>query len=253
MDTQVPGLTDAKSLALLTSAPTRSLVNSKSSYKYEEIDGFIRVPSRRGREQSYRSITRMDQNANSDSEASSASDPAGDGDSSEDEDAPTTLTSHQATLKSLQEKLTADPSSIANWLLLLSQTLSTIPITSKNATTARADITLSILSRALAADVRNGSSKSLRIKYIKAGEEVWHESKVRAEWEDALKIRESDIWLEWLEWRARKGGKGINGFVEDAKRASDALKADEIGQVRVMWRVAIAFQQAGSFTVSDSH
>lgn len=248
----MPGLTDSSTRSLLAAAPTRRVLQSGDNHKYEEIDGFLRLPGRRGRngdEQSYRSITLSKDNANSDSDSSSESE-HGDGSDTNDDDSDTTtnLTSHQATLKSLEQQLTADPSSISGWLLLLSQTLSTIPITSKNATKARSEITLSILGRALSVDLRNRTSKTLRLKYLKAGEEVWHESKLRSEWEDALKVGGVGIWMEWLEWRIRSTNKGIDGVVEDATRVLGALSFDdegEIGKVRVFWRTAVAIQNAG--------
>ncbi|KAJ7038329.1 NRDE-2, necessary for RNA interference-domain-containing protein [Mycena alexandri] len=235
---QMPSLTDASSRALLSRNPTRTFANAiASSSKYEEHDGFLRLPSRVVREQSYRAIEKTNANSDSDSD-SGASD---DGDSSGEEES--TPNSYQATLKLINERLTADPRSISNWLLLLSHTLLTVPTTSKNATRARSEISISVLSRALAV---NGSSCVLRLKYLQAGEEVWHESKLRAEWEDALrKVEGVDMWMEWFEWRIRKSTMGITAVVGDAKRALGALQRDEVGQVRIFWRLAVAFQHSG--------
>lgn len=241
---QWASLTDPSSRKLLAAAPTRSLITSESKYKYEEKDGFLRLPSCRGRqtdEQLYRTITLAKDNSDSDSESS-------DGSSDEDDDGTPPLTSHQQTLKSLEQQLTSNPSSASTWISLVSQTLSTIPDTSKNATAARSEITVSILSRALSAHPQNHTSRILRLKYLKAGEEIWHESKLRAEWDDALKIGGIDIWMEWLEWRIRKGAKRINGVVDDALRVLKTLgddETDEIGKLRVFWRVAVAFHNAG--------
>ncbi|KAJ7125708.1 NRDE-2, necessary for RNA interference-domain-containing protein [Mycena crocata] len=234
---KMPSLTDASSRTLLSRNPTRSLVNATaSSSKYEERDGFLRLPSRSTHERSYRSID--DANANSDSDSQSGKSDVDSGSSEED-----TPNSYQATMRSINDRLTADPHSISNWLLLLSHTLLTIPTTSKNASRARSEISISILSRSLAV---HPSSYVLRVKYLQAGEEVWHESKLRAEWEDALRNVEGvEIWMEWFEWRIRKGNKGISGVVDDAKRAFAAPHRDEVGQVRIFWRLAVAFQSAG--------
>jgi NRDE-2, necessary for RNA interference len=245
--TQMPSITDSTSRALLSAAPTRSLLNSSDSYKYEEIDGFLRLPSRRGREnsQSYREITLSKDQSNSDSEPSVFD---GDADFSSEDGSDTPLTSQQSTLRNLEQNLTINSSSIETWLSLLSISLSTIPITSKNATKSRSEITLSILSRALSSHPSNKSSVKLRLKYLKAGEEVWHESKLRAEWEDALEVGGVEIWLEWLEWRVKKGGKGVDGVVEDARRVLGLLEhrgEPEIAKVRVFWRVAMVLQNAG--------
>ncbi|KAG5647613.1 hypothetical protein DXG03_008966 [Asterophora parasitica] len=218
-------ITDGSARALLAVPPTRRILNSEGTYKHEEVDGFLRLPGRRKgtAEETYRSITASKDDADSLSESSDASNHSSDDEGSEDEDEAITLTALQETLKELEQQLTRDPTSIDKWLQLLSHTLSTIPITSKNATKARSEITLSILARALAADIRNGTSKFLRLRYMKAGEEVWHESKVRAEWEDALKFGGVEIWMEWLEWRIRQAHAGLDGIVDDAVRILDAL------------------------------
>jgi hypothetical protein len=228
---QMPSLTDASSRTLLLRNPTRSFVNATaSSSKYEEHDGFLRLPSRSAHEQSYRSI--VNTNGNSDSDSNSGSDVES---SSEDESTPN---SHQATLRSINEQLAADPGSISNWLLLLSHTLLNVPTTR-----AHSEISISILSRALAV---TDNSYVLRLKYLQAGEDLWHESKLRAEWEDALrKVNGAGIWMEWFEWRIRKNNTGIAAVVEDAKRAISALPREDVGQMRIFWRLAVAFQNAG--------
>ena len=241
---QLPTLTDSSSRALLAAAPTQSMITSDTKYKYEEIDGFLRLPSRRGHqtEQAYREIVLTKDGSDSDS-----SDASWDG-SSDDDDSNTPLTSHQQTLKSLEQQIESDPSSVPTWLSLLSRTLSTIPQTSKNATKSRSEITLSIISRALSSHSSNIHNKDLRLKYLKAGEEVWHESKLRAEWEEALKVGGIDIWMEWLEWRIRRAVKGIDGVVEDAQRVLRTLgdtELGEMGSLRVFWRIAVALQSAG--------
>ncbi|KAJ7225643.1 NRDE-2, necessary for RNA interference-domain-containing protein [Mycena pura] len=233
---KMPSLTDASSRALLSRGPVRSFVNAvASSSKYEEHDGFLRLPSRSVKEQDYRSI----ENTNANSDSGSDSEESAMGESSGEE----SPNSYQATLKSINERLAVDPHSIFDWLLLLSHTLLTIPTASKNSTRARSEISISILSRALAA---NGNSPTLRAKYLQAGEEIWHESKLRAEWEEALKkVQGAEIWMSWFEWRIRTGNKGISDLVKDAKRALTALHHDEVGQVKIFWRIAVAFQNAG--------
>jgi hypothetical protein len=237
-------LTDPKSLTLLSSAPKRRLMKSTNPFKYEAGDGFIRVPSRRGRQvdQDYRSITKHPAGSDSDSTESDTDQPSTD----DDEDGSTSVTAYQDNMKSLDRKLTTDPSSIPTWLSLLSLSLSTIPLASKNATKARSEMTVSVMSRAIAAHPDNASSKTLRLRFLMAGEEIWHESKLRAEWEDALKVGGAEIWMEWLEWRMRTKNRGVNGVVEDGRRVLLSLGNDELAKVRVLWRVAVAFQNAGA-------
>lgn len=246
-------LTDSSSRALLAAPPTRSMLPTDAHYKYHEIDGFLRLPSRRGRQtdQPYREITL----AKNDSDSESSDNASSDGSSNDDSDS-MTLTSHQQTLKSLEQQITSDPASVPTWLSLLSQTLSTVPHTSKNATKARSEIALSILSRALSSDPRNAASKELRLKHLKAGEEVWHESKLRAEWEDVLKIGAADVWMEWLEWRIRNAAKGIDGVVQDAQRALRNFgdsEVEEMAKLRVVWRVAVVLQNAGELHAARTY
>jgi hypothetical protein len=237
-------LNDPKTYARLASAPTRTLLPSSNPHKYEENDGFIRLPSRHGRDSdlAYRSITA--DNPDSDSESSASEEH-----SASDSD-PTLLNAYQQTTKALEQQLNADPSSVDTWLSFLSHSLAPILVTSKNATKARSEISLSILSRALSAHPGNASSKVLRHKYLIAGEGVWHENELYAEWEEALKVGGVELWMEWIEWRIRKGNKGIDGVIEAGTRAMAALD-DEVSKVRLLWRLAVAFQNAGAPCCTD--
>ncbi|KAG2159723.1 NRDE-2, necessary for RNA interference-domain-containing protein [Suillus bovinus] len=240
-----PALTDSSVTALLAATPSRRIIGPGHGYKYEEVDGFLRLPSNHGQTaaEDYRAVTRQQEHLDSDSQ-SSASD-----DSSGDESGPI-LTSHQLSLKTLEQQLAVDPSSVETWLSLVRHSLSSIPVTSKNATKSRAEITLAILTRARAAHAHNRSSHILFLKYLRAGEEVWHESKTKAEWEEALKLGRIEIWMEWLEWRIRTAAGGVDTSVTDATRVLSALgssESHEIDKLRVVWRVAIAFQQAGYY------
>ncbi|KAK0464952.1 NRDE-2, necessary for RNA interference-domain-containing protein [Desarmillaria tabescens] len=234
-----PSLTDSKARNLVTSAPTRRILGHSDRFQLDET-GFLRISSIRERsQQSYRSIT-----GGSHSESSSGSEgsAAEDSDISE-EDAdtvgPTTV------IKTLEQQLSDDPSSVATWLQLLWRTLSNVPIASKNSARVRAEITISILSRALSSDVRNTASKPLRLKYLRAGEEIWTKAKVQEEWEDAFKLGGIEIWMEWLEWKIRNETNGIDHIVDVAKRVLDALGDDEVSKVRVFWRSATALRAAG--------
>jgi len=244
-------LTDPRSRALLAAPPKRKLPQPGDTYKNDEVDGILLLSSKSGqqKQEQYRSITSSKYDDGSLYDSSSATDDE-DGGSTIDNDTPT-LTSQQETLKQLEQQLSVDPCSADKWLLLLWHTLSAIPVVSKNASKARSEISISILGRALAADPRNRLSMILRLKYMKAGEPVWHESKVRAEWEDALKTGGVELWMEWLEWRIGKADKGVDGIVEDATRVLQAFSHDEQGElsrVRAFWRVAVALQNAGSFS-----
>jgi len=245
-------LTSSSSRALLSKPPSRRIVPASGTNKYEEVDGIIRFPSSRSIEdavESYRSITTPKDRDDSDSSLESDS---GSLATSDDESGHPVLTAHQETLKRLQQEVDTNPDAIESWMSLLNQTLITVPITSKNASKARCDITVSILSRALSASPLNRTSKALRLAYLKAGEEVWHESKLKAEWEDALKVGGIEILMEWLEWNIRKSKDGISGIMEAALRVLNSLGSGseaqlDVSRVRVFWRVAVAIRGAGMF------
>ncbi|KAJ4485987.1 NRDE-2, necessary for RNA interference-domain-containing protein [Lentinula aciculospora] len=232
----------SRSLDLLSIPPRRMLTADSNSSKYQEINGFLRLgQARRPRtgSPSYRSIIQADE---SESESGSIA-----SQSSSSNDA-RTLTSHEETLKSLEQQLSVDPSSIKNWLRLLSQTLSTTIITAKNARKSRSDQTVSILSHALSAHSANATSILLRIKYLRAIDEVLTESACSSEWETALKLGNVDIWMEWFEWQIVKSSDGLDGVIHAALRILSSLdksEDSELGKLRVFWRTAIVFQQAG--------
>ncbi|KAJ3569428.1 hypothetical protein NP233_g5061 [Leucocoprinus birnbaumii] len=243
------GLSDSSARSLLALPPTKKILASTTSTKYEEVDGVIRLPSRRGRrdpEDSYRAITTArDSDSDSDSSVGSADDESDE----ESSDSSPILTSQQIAIKQLELELSEDPSAVDKWLSLLNRTLSTIPITSRNATKARSEITVSILSRALSATTKNGLSRLLRLRYMKAGEEIWQEAKLNAEWEEALKVGGTEIWMEWLEWRIRSM-KNMDGLLTEVLRVYSAFDKDEgefgeLAKLRVFWRVAVLYRDAG--------
>lgn len=219
--------------------------SEEHGYKYEEVDGFLRLPSAKSAKkdiEAYRDIT-AHPNLGSDMSDSST----GDEEESGDEDSDLSpLDARQATLKEIEERLASNPTSIPTWLALLTNSLSTVSLLSKNAPKVRAEISLSILSRALDAHVDNKKSLSLRLKLLSVGEELWGDEKLYEEWEDALKVGNAELWIRWLDWRIRTLRNGVDGIVLHAQRALAALGKDEVSKLRVLWRVAIAFRNAGS-------
>lgn len=243
-------LTDSSSRALLHAGPRRRLLASAASkYKYEEIDGFLRLPSRRGhREQEdYRSITKQNPDLNSDSD-SSASGESPESESSGYDSDYTPFSSLQLTLKDLEQKIKSDPTSVSTWLAIVSHSLSTIPSNSKNAPKAIAEIGTAILKRALDAHQSNRKSATLWLRYLSAGEEIWTAAELQGEWEEALKLVEKpQIWFEWFAWRARGAERGLDGVAEDGERALKAIctKDDDATRLKIFWLAAITFQNAG--------
>ena len=154
-------------------------------------------------------------------------------------------------MRTLQGHLDMEPDSVAAWISLLEHSLSAIPIHSKNASRARSDVALSILLRALSAHPNNTTSKILRIKYLKAGEDIWPSDQLAAEWEKGLKVGGVEIWMEWLEWRFRQTKREFGQIVTDVERALSAFperKEDhELARLRIFWRLATATRSAGMY------
>ncbi len=227
-------------------------MSSEDKYRYREIDGFLRIATKRtpNDDQAYREIELSKQPYDSDNSEDSEES------ASSDDDADTIpLSSLQSTLKSLEEKLAADPQDVSNWLSLLSHTLSTVPIASKHAHRVRADLTLSVLERALSAHPNNARSKTLRLKYIRAGEELWQRDELSAKWEDAVKVDDTEIWIAWLDWRVRNTSNLLESIVEDYARVTKALmsRGDEIGLLRSFWRAAVALRDAGMCVIAGAY
>lgn len=230
---------------LLEAIPKRRLVASpEESRKYQEIDGFIPLPSRRRRPvepEDYRSIgPSKDRGSESDSSSTSAV-----SDSSDDDDQDGTLrTSIHKKMRSLEEQLSRDPSSVPAWLSLLSLSLSQVPAASKNSSKVRSEITLSVLGRALPAVHEGSSSTRIRLLHLHAGEELWTSEKLAQEWEKVLAIGDINIYLAWLDWRIRNGSDGVDGVLQAATRVI-AYARSELERLRIFWRLTCALRQAG--------
>ncbi|TFY82820.1 hypothetical protein EWM64_g1196 [Hericium alpestre] len=238
---EAPAITDSRSRALLNAPAVRRLAGSSDTSRYQEIDGFIKLPSRhRQEEQAYRSIEPAKDQAESEYESSAYSV----SESSDEEGGGPSLTSFQEKTKALEQVLSANPSSVNAWLDRLSHALSEVPITSRNATKTRAEITLSIISRALSS-IRDGpASTRLRLIRIQAGEEVWPPAKVHDEWEDALKANDIELKMAWLDWRIRGGARVIDAVLEDALRVL-TTSATEMDKLRAFWRTGVILRQSG--------
>lgn len=239
-----PELTDPKTRRLLLAPPTKTLLASSSKvYKYEEVDGFLRLPSSKthGPRDESSMETTVDRYAESESSGLTSGE---DVDSDSDSDN-ITLDSRQVTLKELEEKLASDPTSITTWMSLLSHSLSSVPIESKNAPKARAEISLAVLSRAMSAHPDNKRSMRLRLEFLSVGEELWSNERLYEEWEDALSLNHAELWMAWLDWRIRTYRDGIDRVMSDAERLQAVFEGNEVEKLRVFWRVAVAFRDAG--------
>jgi len=154
-------------------------------------------------------------------------------------------------MRSLEEELSSDPSSVSTWLSLLSLSLSQVPAASKNASKVRSEMTLSILSRALPTLPKGPSSTRLQLMYLHAGEELWTNEKLRNEWEKALTARDINIALAWLDWQIRNGSNGVEGVFEAANRVL-TFASSESENLRVFWRLTCVLCQAGMLDFTSS-
>lgn len=220
------------------------MASAEASHKYQETDGFIPVPSHKPRPvepEEYRSIGPLkDRGSENDSSSASATSDSGD-DDEQDGTAPSTS---QEKMRSLEEQLSRDPSSVSTWLSLLSLSLSQVPAASKNSSKVRSEITLSILGRALPALQEGSSSTRIRLLHLHAGEESWTSEKLTQEWEKALTTGDINIRLAWLDWRIRTGSEGVDGMLQAATRVLE-FAASEVERLRIFWRLACALRQAG--------
>ncbi|EJD55576.1 DUF1740-domain-containing protein [Auricularia subglabra TFB-10046 SS5] len=242
--------TDHHAAAVLRASRVQRLKPTDRPFPRESEDqGFIPLSRSRRRKEphasSFRELLADDEQASSSSSSESESSQ----EDSEDGDFVASLTAEQEAIKSLEQSLARDPSSLSSWLSLLSYSLAAIPDDSKNVLKARAEITLSVFSRSLKAHESNGRSARFRVTYLRAGESVWSAEQLHHEWEDALRAvsDKPQIWLTWFTWRltARTRSGDISGVADDASRAMHALAHSEVARVGILWRSAMFFKEAG--------
>lgn len=236
----------------------------------EEEEGFIRINKRRTREQvgglysntnatnnvapqddladdvddagkvrrreegpAYREITR----ARSDSSASSAS--------SESESDTELVTPELTRAGQLAARVREYPTDISAWMTLLKH--NTAPAQDGM---ARAEMAVSVLSKALAAHPANRRSPSLRLRLLRAGEMIWPDSQIEQEWKDVLSdfAQDGDVWSEWVGWRMRRM-HGVEDVISDISHALDVLRGSteelEMQRLRIVWRACVWLRQAG--------
>lgn len=240
----MPVLTDSSSRKLLHAPPQkRLLAGATNQYRYDEIGGFLRLPSHRPKpshDPSYRAITR-EAASDSSSSASEQDDSA----SESDDDQDTVLTAQQETTRELERRLADDPEDVGAWLALRAHLVSHAPPNSKDARRARAEVSLSVLERARSARVSNKRAPALLLPWLGAGEDVWPPERLDKEWEAALKGEVgAEVVMAWLDWRVKAAREGVEGVVKDGERAMGMVKS-EVAALRVFWRVAVALQHAG--------
>ncbi|WVR06081.1 hypothetical protein IAU60_003109 [Kwoniella sp. DSM 27419] len=142
----------------------------------------------------------------------------------------------------MERHLRSHPEDVDSWLeysqlhLRLSPTLghqaSAKASAQLNLTRANAEVTLSVLSRALDADEANMTSIKLHLAYLRAAEQFWPAEKVTGRWKNVLRelgerggreIEEGwmQVWLAYISWREGQGfgqagekGGGVDEVIE---------------------------------------
>ncbi|CAE6511410.1 unnamed protein product [Rhizoctonia solani] len=236
---------------------TRRLIPSKSAApltQEEEEEGFIRVNKRRKLNQddladeiddsgkvkrrdegpAYREITRAD----SDSSASDISDSESDTE---------LITPELTRAGKLGARVKEYPTDISAWMALLKHN-----VAPAQDTLARAEMTVSVLSKALAAHPANRRSPSLRLRFLRAGEIIWPRDQLEKEWEEVLKdfLHDGDVWTEWVGWRMRvMHDHGIEDVIGDIAHAFEVLRGSteelEMQRLRIFWKACVWLRQAG--------
>ena len=154
-----------------------------------------------------------------------------------------------------------------------------IDASQKPATRASAEVTMSVLSRALEATPENGLSPILHIAYIHAAENVWTAEQVSQRWQNVLRVMGEDIragahhaeiglfeiWLAYLDWREGQGlgstklgklaqaGGGVDEVIESYLDCLENIKRSELGdpqtreenQLHIFVRTCLFMKQAG--------
>lgn len=214
-----------------------------------EIIEFSRSKKDLDPQDSYRSI------ALKDGQISESEDSRSHSSASSEDEAQLTLTADQEAIKELESTLSRSPDDETAWIKLWNISIKSVPKSIGRGSCARAEISLSILRRAIDAHDSNKYSPRLRLLYIEHGAEVWSEDQVRIEWGNIMSELGDDcspiwkrgtVWMAWLEWKLFSS-RTINEVLVEARKALAALTDDafEMLRVRICWRMAVFLREAG--------
>jgi hypothetical protein len=198
---------------------------------------------------SYRSITLKDDQISDSEDSRSHSSASSDG------ELQLSLTADQETIKELENILSRSPDDETAWIKLWNISIKSVPKSMGRGSRAQAEISLSILRRAIDAHDSNRYSPRLRLLYIEHGAEIWSEDQIRVEWGNIMSElgdnrspvwKRGVIWMAWLEWKLFSS-RTINEALVEAKKALVALSDDvfEMLRVRICWRMAVFLREAG--------
>jgi hypothetical protein len=204
----------------------------------DEVDDLGKA-KRREEGPAYREITR----AGSDSSASEISDSESD----------TELVTPELTRAGkLAARVKEYPTDISAWMALLKNNVA--PAQNE---LARAEMAVSVLSKALAAHPANRRSPSLRLRFLRAGEIVWPSQQLEKEWQGVLADfpHDGDVWAEWVGWRMRvvRVVNGVEDTITDIAHAFEVLRGNteelEMQRLRLFWKACVWLRQAGELSL----
>jgi hypothetical protein len=247
---------ESKAMKILAEAPQQHIkIPSTPQIEYDDFIPISRTRNRRNSDpqDSYRRITE-EEKEHSDSEASMSF--SSDQSDREDDDEQRTLTAEQETIKSLESTLSRSSDDEEAWLRLLELSVRSLPIQSKRVIHARADISASLLERAINSHPNNKVSPRLRLLYVEAGSEFWPREKIEKEWSDIIALFDTSnmppwkrctVWVAYLEWRIASN-RSVDGTLTDAERAMKSLQESryEMTRVTILWRIAVFLRESGN-------
>lgn len=155
----------------------------------------------------------------------------------------------------VEHHLASNPTDIDQWIKFSTLHMKLSPESSKSSafvdlskqpiTRANAEVTLSILSRALDADPSNFASSELHIAFLRAAELFWPADKVLERWKNVIRTLDArgvpeenmmGLYLVYIEWREGQGfgqakeGTGVDDVVEVYIECLEKLKAGRNGE-----------------------
>ncbi|KAG8969019.1 hypothetical protein FRC03_004986 [Tulasnella sp. 419] len=254
-----PQLSSSKWSSYISSIQPRRLTAPKHQDQYSEDSGFIPLPSTRvkqSKEPAYRSITAAEADEESDASSSSSSSQGGRHSNASDEEftVPSTSAFTERNI-ALTQATKSNPTSASAWMNLLRHSASSAPTQQ-----ARAEISLSILDKALDAHYSNKHNPAFLCQYLLFGSLIWPAAKLRDEWEIAVKkveihrrdlFEQTTLWMDYLTFKLKDSG--IDGLQEAVARVWQAVARAEVAQVfelecfklRVLWRCCVGLAEAG--------
>lgn len=147
------------------------------------------------------------------------------------------------------------PNNTLEWISLVERSSEIAPTPE-----ARADISISIISKSFSETQSNRTDPHLRLIHLLSGARLWSSDKLAEEWEIALNLTSGapfedriPLWVEWLAYRFQTGGPGSLEASIARIRAQIPMQAprSDIFELYMLWLCAVGLASAGeTYTVS---